>query len=85
VLQKAKSENKYYAAMRDKEALENERKNIMRNLEKQSKAVEKLAASEKSLAAQVVRKVRLLQCGSSCSRIVFVERYGKRIDTHAQG
>lgn len=41
--------------MRDKEALENERKNLVRNLEKQAKVVEKLMASEKSLRDQLVR------------------------------
>ena len=33
VEQRGKSENKFYAAMRDKEAIENERKNLSRNLE----------------------------------------------------
>jgi hypothetical protein len=40
--------------MRDKEALDNERKNLMRNVDKQAKVVEKLLASEKSLQSQVV-------------------------------
>lgn len=55
LIQKAKSENKFFAAMRDKEAVETERKNLARNLEKQAKAVERLMVSEKSLSAQVVR------------------------------
>ena len=41
--------------MRDKEAIENERKNLVRNLEKQAKVVEKLMASERSLRDQLVR------------------------------
>ena len=41
--------------MRDKEAIENERKNLVRNLEKQTKVVEKLRASEGSLRDQLVR------------------------------
>ena len=41
--------------MRDKEAIENERKNLIRNLEKQAKVVEKLMASERSLRDQLVR------------------------------
>lgn len=52
--QRAKSENKFYSAMRDKEAIETERKNISRNLEKQAKVVEKLSESEKNLSTQVV-------------------------------
>jgi E3 ubiquitin-protein ligase BRE1 len=40
--------------MRDKEAVETERKNISRNLEKQAKAIERLVESEKNLTAQVV-------------------------------
>jgi len=43
--------------MRDKEAVESERKNISRNLEKQAKAVERLVDSEKSLTAQVVSNI----------------------------
>lgn len=41
--------------MRDKEAVENERKNLLRNLEKQAKVVEKLMAAEISLREQLVR------------------------------
>ena len=52
--QRGKSENKFYAAMRDKEAIETERKNLSRNLEKQAKVMEKLQESEKSFAVQVV-------------------------------
>ncbi|PCH43601.1 BRE1-domain-containing protein [Wolfiporia cocos MD-104 SS10] len=52
-LDKAKSDNKYFAAMRDKEASETERKNVARNLEKQAKVVEKLHEAEDSLRAQI--------------------------------
>jgi E3 ubiquitin-protein ligase BRE1 len=45
--------------MRDKEASENERKNIARNIEKQAKALERLVASEKSFSSQVVRVFHL--------------------------
>ena len=40
--------------MRDKESIENERKNLIRNIEKQAKVVEKLMASERSLRDQLV-------------------------------
>lgn len=40
--------------MRDKEAIETERKNLSRNLEKQAKVIEKLLESEKHLTQQVV-------------------------------
>lgn len=43
--------------MRDKEAIETERKNLARNLEKQGKAVERLADTERILTNQVVRWV----------------------------
>ncbi|KAF7361671.1 putative allantoicase [Mycena venus] len=53
-LDKAKSENKFFAAMRDKEAVENERKNLSRNQEKQGKIVERLVEAEKNLSQQVM-------------------------------
>ncbi|KAF9454051.1 BRE1-domain-containing protein [Macrolepiota fuliginosa MF-IS2] len=52
-MDKAKAENKYYAAMRDKEALEIEKKSFVRMLEKQGKAVEKLVDTEGTLQAQI--------------------------------
>jgi E3 ubiquitin-protein ligase BRE1 len=64
--QRAKLENKFFAAMRDKEAVENERKNLARNAEKQTKVIEKLTAVERSLQAQLVRR-RALSSVSHCS------------------
>ncbi|KAF7792349.1 hypothetical protein EIP86_003385 [Pleurotus ostreatoroseus] len=52
-LEKAKAENKFYATMREKEAIENERKAAIRAFEKQSQAVEKLLSTEKVLLARV--------------------------------
>jgi E3 ubiquitin-protein ligase BRE1 len=43
--------------MRQKEAAEGERKNLTRTIEKQAKAVERLALAEEKLLAQVVRVV----------------------------
>jgi E3 ubiquitin-protein ligase BRE1 len=40
--------------MRDKEAMEIEKKNLAKSLEKQGKAVEKLVDTEHSLKAQIV-------------------------------
>ena len=40
--------------MRDKEALENERKNLTRNLEKQAKLVEALSQAEKNSLTRMV-------------------------------
>ncbi|CAA7261702.1 unnamed protein product [Cyclocybe aegerita] len=51
--EKAKSENKYYAAMREKEAIDSERKNLQRTVEKQSKVVDRLTDVEKQLRNQV--------------------------------
>lgn len=56
VTQKAKAENKYFAAMREKEMGESERKAMARQLEKQGKAVERAAEVEKQLSGQVVRR-----------------------------
>ena len=53
-MQRAKSENKYYSTMRDKEAVENERKNLARNFEKQAKVLERLTESEKNLSSRLV-------------------------------
>ncbi|KAI6121400.1 hypothetical protein F5141DRAFT_1194147 [Pisolithus sp. B1] len=50
---KAKAENKYFAAMREKEMGESERKAMARQLEKQGKAVERALEVEKNLSAQV--------------------------------
>ena len=52
--QKAKAENKYFAAMREKEMGDSERKAMTRQLEKQGKAVERALEVEKNLSAQVV-------------------------------
>ncbi|KAF8894030.1 hypothetical protein BD779DRAFT_1797962 [Infundibulicybe gibba] len=52
-LDKAKSENKFYAAMRDKEAIEVERKNLVRNNEKQAKVLDRMVESEKNAKSRV--------------------------------
>ncbi|KAF9051164.1 BRE1-domain-containing protein [Hymenopellis radicata] len=52
-VERAKSENKYYQAMREKEAVESERKNLQRVLEKQDKVVERLREAEKNLRQQI--------------------------------
>ncbi|KAG6903108.1 hypothetical protein C0995_006295 [Termitomyces sp. Mi166 len=51
--EKAKSENKYYAAMRDKDAVSAETTRLQRNVEKQNKVVERLVDAEKNLTAQL--------------------------------
>jgi len=52
-LDRAKSENKFYAAMRDKEAVEAERKNLARNAEKQAKLIDRLMDTEGNLTNQL--------------------------------
>ncbi|EIN11960.1 BRE1-domain-containing protein [Punctularia strigosozonata HHB-11173 SS5] len=52
-LEKARSDNKFYSAMRDKEATELERKNLARNFEKQSKVLERLGELEKNLSTKL--------------------------------
>jgi E3 ubiquitin-protein ligase BRE1 len=54
-MQKAKSDNKFFAVMRDKEAIDVERKNLSRNVEKQTKVLERLYDSERNLQSQIVR------------------------------
>ncbi|KAM5530764.1 hypothetical protein V8D89_015571 [Ganoderma adspersum] len=51
--ERAKSENRFYQCMRDKDAVDAERKKLSLNLEKAAKAIEKLTESEKSLATRV--------------------------------
>lgn len=53
-LQKVKSDNKYYSAMRDKESVETERKNLSRTMEKQAKVIERSVETEKALKKQLV-------------------------------
>ncbi|KAF8904461.1 hypothetical protein CPB84DRAFT_1845408 [Gymnopilus junonius] len=50
---KAKSDNKFYAAMRDKESIENERKVMSKHIERQGKAVDRLTEVEKTLKNQM--------------------------------
>ncbi|KAF5380344.1 hypothetical protein D9615_004567 [Tricholomella constricta] len=57
---KAKSDNKFYAAMRDKDAVEAERSKLSRDVEKQNKVVERLVDTEKNLAAQLVNYTTVL-------------------------
>ncbi|KAK2464239.1 hypothetical protein APHAL10511_003696 [Amanita phalloides] len=52
-LDKAKSDNKFFAVMRDKEAIDVERKNLSRNVEKQAKVLERLYESERNLQSQI--------------------------------
>lgn len=73
-VQKAKADNKYFAAMRDRESVDLERKNAIRNLEKQGKVIERLADSEKTLQQQIVRYFviwfSLVSPSSSCLRVI---------------
>ncbi|KAI0675260.1 BRE1-domain-containing protein [Trametes maxima] len=52
-IERAKAENKFYAAVRDKDAVEFERKNLARNLDKAGKALDKLTQSEKHLEGRI--------------------------------
>ncbi|KAI1794073.1 BRE1-domain-containing protein [Ganoderma leucocontextum] len=51
--ERAKSENKFYQCMRDKDAVDAERKKLSVNLEKAARAIEKLTESEKSLTTRM--------------------------------
>ena len=54
-LQKAKSDNKFYAIMRTKEALDLEKKTLTRNIEKQAQTLERLLAQDKNSSNLAVR------------------------------
>ncbi|KNZ72904.1 E3 ubiquitin-protein ligase BRE1 [Termitomyces sp. J132] len=56
--EKAKSDNKYYAAMRDKDAVSAETTRLQRNVEKQNKVVERLVDAEKNLTAQKLNSAK---------------------------
>ena len=51
--EKAKADNKYFAAMRAKDGIDIERKTALRTHEKQTKTIEKLLESEKQLHLQI--------------------------------
>ena len=51
--------------MREKEAIENERKAAIRAFEKQSQAVEKLLSTEKVLLARVVSSIPIIDLPGS--------------------
>lgn len=51
--EKSKADNKYFAAMRAKDALDNERRTALRTAERQTKALERYAEAEKVLSAQL--------------------------------
>ena len=53
--QKAKADNKYFGAMRQKEAAEAERKACNRTVEKLQKAVDRFTEAEKGSASKLVR------------------------------
>ncbi|KAJ3567584.1 hypothetical protein NP233_g6273 [Leucocoprinus birnbaumii] len=52
-MEKAKSDNKYYATVRDKEALENEKKQKEKLYEKQGTAVASLSEAKRNLESQI--------------------------------
>lgn len=65
--QKAKADNKYFGAMRQKEAAEAERKAIARTVEKLQKAVERFNEAEKGFAAKLVGPFVVMYSGCANS------------------
>ena len=57
-MQKAKADNKFFAAMREKEAVENEQKHLARTNEKLLKHVSNLTDVDKANANRLVRECR---------------------------
>ncbi|KAG6833534.1 hypothetical protein H0H87_005185 [Tephrocybe sp. NHM501043] len=69
---KAKSENKYYAAMRDKDAVSAETSKLQRHVEKQNKVIERLVDAEKSLSSQLnilEKELAALKANSHASKV----------------
>lgn len=59
--------------MRDRESVEIERKNAIRNLEKQAKVVERLADGEKNLQQQIVRSFPLHSTPPSLTIVILTQ------------
>ncbi|KAG8803279.1 hypothetical protein FRC16_006286 [Serendipita sp. 398] len=53
--EKSKADNKYFAAMREQDALKGVRNNQSREISKQGKVIDKLAEAEKSLTSQLTQ------------------------------
>ncbi|KAJ3759134.1 hypothetical protein EV360DRAFT_42489 [Lentinula raphanica] len=53
-VERAKSDNKFYAVSRERDVIDAERKSIMRNMEKQARALELLKESEQRLSGLLV-------------------------------
>ncbi|PKI83740.1 RING-type E3 ubiquitin transferase [Malassezia vespertilionis] len=51
--EKSKADNKYFAAMRAKDAVDAEKRTLARNAERQSKVIERYTETEKALGAQL--------------------------------
>lgn len=51
--EKAKADNKYFAAMRAKDALENDRRTVLRTVERQVQVIERYAEAEQHFAGQL--------------------------------
>ncbi|KAG6831681.1 hypothetical protein H0H92_008324 [Tricholoma furcatifolium] len=64
--EKAKTENKFYAAMRDKDATSAEYQKLQRGCEKQTKAIERLVDSERNLSGQLSSLEKELALFKAC-------------------
>lgn len=77
--EKAKADNKYFAAMRSKDALDNDRRTALRTVERQVKAIERYAEAEQQFTTQLtahereVTSLRKMISGYT-SRIAELER-----------
>lgn len=56
--EKAKADNKYFAAMRSKDALENDRRTTLRTVERQVQVIERYAEAEQHFAGQLATHER---------------------------
>lgn len=77
--EKAKADNKYFAAMRAKDAVENDRRTALRTVERQVKVIERYAEAEQHFASQLAvheREVTALRKTVSgyAARIAELER-----------
>jgi len=69
VSEKAKSDNKYFAIMREKDAITAEHGKLVRDAEKQSKVIERLVDIEKNLTVQLANLEKELMTAKSLTNL----------------
>lgn len=84
-MQKAKADNKFFAAMREKEAVENEQKHLARTNEKLLKHVSNLTDVDKANTNRLVGKFRSTLSQCSCHWQTVMEQSVSAANVKAEG